>query len=371
MNAPTHPVRYSPDVETIPDDEAEVIADLRETMLKMSKTMHEHTGHAMRSVHAKSFGLLRGTLEVLPGLPTALAQGLFAAPGTYDLVARFSSPPSEQLDDRVSLPRAVALKVMGVPGERLPGSEADTTQDFLMVDGPTFVAKDAKHFLHSVKLLSATTDKAEGGKRVLSVLLRGANAALGAVGAESAQLTSMGGHAQSHPLGATFFTQAPMRFGDHIAKLSLAPSSPSLTALVGKPMEDDLKDDPNGLREAVNRFFAGGSGEWELRAQLNTDLETMPIEDHSVEWSEKDSPYIAVARVKISSQTGWVDATYPAIEDRLSFNPWHGIEAHRPLGGVMRARKEVYPSSVAFRGAANGCPIHEPADHSQLSPLGG
>ena len=127
-----NPVPYRPDVETVSDDEAQVIAELQDTMLKMSRTMLQHTGHATRSVHAKSFGLLRGTLEVLPGLPPALAQGLFAVPKTYDLIARFSSPPSEQLDDRVSLPRAIALKVLGVDGERLSGSEDDRTQDFLM-----------------------------------------------------------------------------------------------------------------------------------------------------------------------------------------------------------------------------------------------
>ena len=63
------PTPYSPDVETLADDEGEVIQELNETLLKMSKVMLEHTGHGMRSVHAKSYGLLRGTLEVLPGLP--------------------------------------------------------------------------------------------------------------------------------------------------------------------------------------------------------------------------------------------------------------------------------------------------------------
>lgn len=360
------PVPYSPSVETIEDDEAEVIADLRETMLKMQKIMVEDTGHALRSVHAKSFGLLRGTLEVLPGLPATLAQGVFAKAGTYDLIARFSTPPAEELDDRVSLPRGMALKIMGVEGERLPGSESDTTQDFLMVDGPVFNAPDAKHFLRSLKALASTTDKAEGGKRALSVLLRGTVKALGAVGIESPTLTSMGGHKQTHPLGETFFTQVPQRFGDYIGKLSLAPVSPALTALKDQPLPDELSEDRDGLRRAANDFFASHAGEWELRVQLNTDLEKMPIEDASVEWPEELSPYVAIARVRIGSQTSWSDERSKPVDDGLSFSPWHGVEAHRPLGNVMRARKEVYPSSVAFRGAANGCPMHEP---SRMPPL--
>jgi hypothetical protein len=360
------PVSYSPAVEKPAADEAEVIDELRETLLKMSKTMQEHTGHGLRSVHAKSFGLLRGTLEVLPGLPPELAQGLFSAPKTYDLIARMSTPPAEELDDRISLPRGMALKIVGVDGERLPGSEGDTTQDFLMVDGPVFNAPDAKHFLHSLKQLAATTDKAEGGKRALSVLLRGTTSALGAVGIESAKLIAMGGHKQTHPLGETFFTQVPQRHGNYIAKLSLVPVSPSLASLKNQPLSDVLADDPNGLRQASNDFFAAHSGEWELQVQLNTDLEKMPIEDASVEWPEDQSPYIAVARVRIGNQTGWSEERSRAVDDGLSFNPWHGLEAHRPLGGVMRARKAVYPSSVAFRGAANGCPMHEPMSAQQV-----
>ncbi|WPB58410.1 catalase family protein [Xylophilus sp. GOD-11R] len=364
MNENIHtpaPVRYSPDVETIADDEAEVISELRETLLKMSKTMLEDTGHGMRSVHAKSFALLRGTLEVLPGLPATLAQGIFAQPGRHDLIARMSTPPAEELDDRVSLPRGISLKILGVQGERLPGSENDTTQDFLMVDGPVFNAPDAKHFLSSLKALAATTDKAEGGKRALSVLLRGTAAALGAVGIQSPKLVSMGGHKQTHPMGETFYTQVPMRFGDYIAKLSLVPVSPSLTAVKDQPLTDEQADDPNGLRLAANEFFSSNAGEWELRVQLNTDLEKMPIEDASVQWPEDESPYVAVARVRIASQTGWSEERAKAVDDGLSFSPWHGVQAHRPLGGVMRARKEVYPSSAAFRGHANGCPMHEPA----------
>lgn len=369
MNTPVTPapVRYSPDVEKPADDEAETIAELRETLLKIAKTMQEHTGHGMRSVHAKSFGLLRGTLEVLPNLPPHYAQGVFSEPKTYDIVARLSTPPAEELDDRVSLPRGLSLKIIGVEGDRLPGSEGDATQDFLMVNGPAFNAPDAKHFLSSLKQLAATTDKAEGGKRVLSAVLRGVTAALGAVGIESPKLVSMGGHQQTQPLGETFFTQVPQRYGDFIAKLSLAPISPSLTSLTDQPLPDDLADDPDGLRKASNHFFASNDGEWELRVQLNTDLETMPIEDATVQWPEEHSPYIAVARLRIGRQTAWSEERSVVVDDRMAFDPWHGIEAHRPLGGVMRARKAVYPSSAEFRGTANGCPIHEPKSGESIS----
>ena len=368
FNSPT-PVPYSPQVEQIADDEAEVISELRETLLSMSRTMAEHTGKGLRSVHAKSFGLLRGSIEVLPGLPPALAQGLFAKPSRHDLIARFSTPPAEELDDRVSLPRAVSLKIMGVDGERLPGSEGERTQDFLMVNGPVFSAPDARHFLRTLKLLAATTDKAEGGKRMLSVLLRGTEKALEAVGGKSGTLIAMGAHPQTEPLGETFFSQVPVRWGDYIAKLSLVPVAQSLTALTDQPLPDALADDPDGLRGAVNAFFADHEdAEWELRAQLNTDLDQMPIEDASVEWPQDLSPFVTVARVRIGRQTGWSEERSRAVDDGLSFSPWHGLAAHQPLGGVMRARRGVYPSSAAFRGSVSGCPMHEPAAGSDVLP---
>ena len=101
-------------------------------------------------------------------------------------------------------------------------------------------------------------------------------------------------------------------------------------------------------------------GEWEVPVQLASDIEKMPIEDASVEWPEDASPYIAVARIRIASQPTWSEARIAAIDDGLSFSPWHGLDAHRPLGGVMRVRKEAYARSTEFRANHNGCPIHEP-----------
>lgn len=53
------------------------------------------------------------------------------------------------------------------------------------------------------------------------------------------------------------------------------------------------------------QFFAEQEGEWELRVQLNTDLDKMPIEDASVEWPEDQSAYLPVARLRIGRQAAW------------------------------------------------------------------
>jgi hypothetical protein len=36
----------------------------------------------------------------------------------------------------------------------------------------------------------------------------------------------------------------------------------------------------------------------------------------------------------------------------LSFDPWHALEEHRPLGNVMRARNHAYRLSTQERSAA-------------------
>lgn len=363
MSDPTlvNPLRFDPSFETPEEDEQKTTAELTETLLGMASTMADSTGHAMRSVHAKSHGLLHAELRVLADLPPQLAQGIFATPQTYPVMMRLSSTPAEELPDDVSTPRGLALKVIGVAGERLPGSEGDNTQDFVMVNGPTFGRTDAKHFLKDLKLLATTTDKSPGGKQILSALLRGTEKVIEALGGESGTLKGLGGHPTTHPLGETFFIQLPILYGDYIAKLSLAPVSPALVALKGAEL--DMKDKPDAMREAVADFMANITepAEWEVRVQLCTDLKTMPIEDASVPWPEDASPYIAVARIVAQRQTGLSTERLHAADDALAFSPWHGISAHRPLGSLMRVRKAVYNSSASFRAQRNGCPMHEPA----------
>ena len=54
------------------------------------------TGQAVRDAHAKGYGLVRGEVEILDGLPEEYAQGIYATPGRHDALVRFSngSPPT-------------------------------------------------------------------------------------------------------------------------------------------------------------------------------------------------------------------------------------------------------------------------------------
>jgi hypothetical protein len=355
------PVRFSPSVERPEADEAETTRGLIATMRYINEKTLADGGHAIRSVHAKSHGILRGYLEVDAGLPGELAQGLFAKPGRYPVVLRFSTIPGDILDDSVSTPRGLAVKIIGVQGERLEGSEGDVTQDFILVNGPAFGAPNPKKFLSVIRLLAKTTDKAEGLKKILSAVMRGVQRAIVAVtGHPNVTVATLGGQPETHILGETFYSQAPLRFGDYIAKIAVAPISPELTALVQAPL--NVNGVPNGLREAVVEFFRKNGGEWQVRAQLCTDLEHMPIENAAMVWPEEMSPYRPIARVTVEPQVGWSEARSLAVDDGMSFAPWHGLAAHRPLGGIMRVRKAVYEEARKFRAERNGRIIQEPRD---------
>lgn len=50
------------------------------------------------------------------------------------------------------------------------------------------------------------------------------------------------------------------------------------------------------------------------------------------------------------------------VDEGMQFSPWHGLAAHRPFGGFMRARKEVYEAAKKFRADKNGRLIEEPRE---------
>lgn len=350
------PQPYHPDYEVPEDGEAEVHVRLRDTLRGISEKTWEDRGHATRSVHAKSHGLLEGRLRVLDGLPPELAQGLFARAADYPVVMRLSTTPGDVLDDSVSTPRGMAVKVIGVEG--------GPTQDFVLVNGPVFLNKNAKQFLGGLELLAATTDKAHGLKKALSAVLRGAEQAIEAVGGESVALKAVGGHPLTHPLGETYFSQVPILYGPYMAKVCVAPVSPELAALEGARVHVHGK--PDALRDAVTEFFAAHGAEWELRVQLCTNIETMPLEDPTVEWPQDQSPYIVVARIVAQPQPAWSAARSRVVDEEMSFSPWHCVPAHRPLGAIMRARKAAYEMSARYRAQRTGVIMREP-DH--LEPL--
>ncbi len=363
-STPRAPVRYDASLETPDKDEAQTNQGLIDTITQIQTKVYSDSSHAARGVHAKGHGILIGELRVLDNLSPLLAQGLFAQPATYPVVLRFSTIPGDVLDDSISVPRGLAIKVVGVQGARASGSEGEVTQDFVLANGPAFPKAHPKDFLHTLKLLASTTDKAPGLKKALSVVMRGAEKALEAVGAQSSTVMTLGGYPAVHPLGDEFYSQTPFLHGDFIAKVAVKPFSPELRELSKAPL--DLKDRPNALREAIVEYFRTGWGEWDLQVQLCTDLKAMPIEDAAVQWPEDQSPYLSVARILIPAQDPWSADRVALVEERMSFSPWHALAAHRPLGAVNRVRRTVYEHAARFRAQHNRAQTVEPRSRDDL-----
>lgn len=353
----TAPVSYSPDIEQVRPDEADTIQDLNETFDTILERTAKDYGHAVRSVHAKSHGILQGKFDVRGELPPELAQGLFARPGSYTAFMRLSTNAGDILPDTIALPRGLAIKVVGVDGERLPDA-AGRTQDFVMVNGPVFQAKNAEKFLGSLKMLAKTTDRMEGTKKVMSSVLQGVNNALEAVGVASPTVQSLGGAPNVDPLGETYFSVTPFRYGDYVAKFRVKPVSPYLTELTGR--EIDTSTGENAIRDTVQAEMQTIAGEWEFQVQLCRDIKEQPIEDPTVEWDETDAPFVTVATLTAAPQDSWSAEQVRKVDEEMRFSVWTGLAAHRPLGNINRARKAPYEHSAGFRAGFNHCPIHEP-----------
>ena len=356
-------VPYTGGIEVPAADEKEVIGKIILSMTHESQAVAARDGKTVRSSHAKSTGLLKGELHVLDGLPPALAQGLCARPGTYPVVVRLAQGPGEVLSDSVSTHRGMSIKVFGVDGPKLGGHEGNDTQDFVLATGPTFPQSSASTFLVAIKGLEKGTPLPEAAKQAVSTANRAANAVVQALGGDSPTLGFFG-HTKRSPLADAYFSQAALRWGSYVAKVGVFPVSPDLVAMVDQTL--DTGADHDAFRTAVVTHMQVHGAEFELRVQLCTDLERMPVEDGSVTWPEDESPYVAVARMVLPAQDAYSPARQAYFDDVLSFQPAHTLQAHRPLGSLMRARLATYQALLAYRHEQNHQKQVEPSSVGQV-----
>jgi len=99
--------------------------------------------------------------------------------------------------------------------------------------------------------------------------------------------------------------------------------------------------------------------ELDFRIQLQTDSFLMPIENAAVLWPQQLSPRVSVATLRIPRQK-FDSPAQINFEKQLSYNPWHCIPEHRPLGNQSRARKRMYLALSTFRHQMNAIPHYEP-----------
>jgi hypothetical protein len=127
-----------------------------------------------------------------------------------------------------------------------------------------------------------------------------------------------------------------------------------------------LRPPDDYLRNAMIASLQAGDVDLDVRVQLQTDPHLMPIENAAVLWPERLSPRVSVATLRILRQS--FDS--PAQMDfakRLSYNPWHSIAEHRPLGNQSRARHRMYFTLSQLRHQLNAVPHYEPTGDETFS----
>lgn len=356
------PLKYHTAYEVLAENETRKDAPLQHTLRKISETTYRQSTYPTRSLHTKSHGLIYAEMEIYDNLPEHLAQGMFAQAKKLPLVMRFSTVPGDILHDKACTPRSLAIKIIGVEGERLPGSEEAITQDFMFVNGASFLASSMQHFLTSLKLLTNHAESDAEFKQFVYKILQCTSRMIDSLGQQALPHRAEG-QPETNILGETFFSQDPILYGKFMAKIALVPVAPKLIELTNQPIDAYASD---GLRKAVVDFFISNTAEWELRVQLCTDIHQMPIEDATVIWSEDISPYIPVAKITARPQIAWSPYRSHVVDDGMLFSPWHGIRSHRPLGSAIRLKKITYELSKKQHAIAEPMVICEPTNLDDL-----
>lgn len=285
---------------------------------------------ALRAVFSKLHGIAFGTFEVLPDLPDELKVGVFAL-SKLDACVRFSSdtrPSSPDLKSTCGL----AIKLSGVEGKKLLGD--GDTHDFIFQNHDVFFVDNAQEMAAFTTAgvvdgdYDAYLDQHPITKTILDEMEKDV----------------------SSTLSIDYWSVLPYAFGDRAVKYVLEPVAP----IAGLPSNSNdylAMDLQNRLRrEAV---------EFRFSVQFYVDDVQTPIDKATVRWEESVSQAIHIATLRLHQQ----DITTLGQADfgeNLSFNPWHALEVHQPLGSLSAARRVAYQASAEKRHQANGIPTQEP-----------
>ncbi len=389
------------EVEVVPDREQEMIDQVanltRKLQNKRSKNFPPQNGEVLRGVHPKSHGCVAASFTVLKYIGSDYQVGLFAKPGTYTAMIRYSNAAvllEPDLKDGKNGSRGMAIKVLDVNGtillpdrNRISG-KIERNQDFLMINTPEFAFANVRDYLRLSRILLAANDSADlffvpaklaglgpasendapGVKATRKFLenLMGTNPLFTGFTDEDQANTELSfgvvGKIQSqtvrNPLEVQYFSAAPFRFGpDRVMKFSVIPAAGEVPQLAFGPQEPSVLDD-NYLALALKKSMAQGKAQGKairlsfmIQAVEKSQLagrENDMIENAALAWSEEEFPFVKVADIVIDpavqENKEFVDACKP-----LRFTPWHALAAHEPLGGINRLRKPVYCESGKFR----------------------
>lgn len=322
--------------------EEEALNSIIESMSRYMRKKYK-PGEFERAGNTKTHGIVRGEVTIRPDIPDHMRRGVFAAPKTYLAWVRFSGPgPDSPADINDVGFLSCAIKLIGVPGPKLLEDEQHT-QDFLSVCTPTFVTPNTvanadlqKEILRGTPLFYFFR---RGRTHILDFLMQ-----------------SLWNETQTSPLEATYYSTVPYLLGEGQAMVySVRPKVKSRSRIPGLP----CRPPENYLRLNMAKTLADHDVEFDILLQVQTDPHRMPIENASVRWPERLSPWVPVATLRLPRQT-FNTPKQMAFANNLSYNPWHCVPEHRPLGNQSRARRRMYWELSKLRQAENATPHIEP-----------
>jgi catalase len=332
--------------ERLHPDEEEITAQIADHVESGIRAQYQ-PGSARRDVHAKATGCLRAEFRVLQSIPTQFAKGVFIPGKTYHAYLRFSngSGNPKQLADGHDDGRGLAIKLLGVPGQKILETDREaTTQDFVMINHPIFFTSDPHTYLTLIQ-------KATGN--LLTKLTIPFD--LGLKG--TALFKELNSGKISNPLQITYFSASAFSLGsgpDRLAvKWSVRPESDHSDPLPQNPEHDFLT-------EAMKATLRRGDVNLKFLVQPRTSS-ALSVEDTMTEWKEEVAPFYEVATIRIPAQE-FDTPEFKSLGETLSFNVWHALEEHRPLGAVNRMRKIVYERISRVRNEMNKVERREPME---------
>ncbi|MEP7267129.1 MAG: catalase family protein [Saprospiraceae bacterium] len=330
-----------------PEKENFYIHQMLDELKKQMDHLFPNGTRMLRQAETKMHGCLKAQFIVNPYLEEKLKIGIFANSNTYDAIVRFSNAKTGIVSDYAKDERGIAVKLIGVKGEKLMVEEhLAETQDFIALSSETFVSKNVKEFSGIIKAFTA------GKLNLLLFVLNPMHwSLLFRVKKAATRIGSL--------LEQNYWSTTPYQFGDHAAiKFQFRSTLNKDTIIPPTP-------DPDYLKNQMVQFFKGSDLTFDFMIQFQENAETMPIEDPTIKWN---SEFYKLATLYIPKQEFDIDKNRQYGE-ALSFNPWHSLSLHRPLGGLNRARLAIYSQLAEYRNKVNGLPVFEPQDMSFQLPV--
>jgi hypothetical protein len=317
-------------------------AHLQEIIDLMAAQMRNHFQPARfeRGGNTKTHGLVRGIFVVRDDVPSHMRHGIFAQPRSFPAWVRYSGPgPTVPADiDDVGFV-SMTIKLMGVGGQKLLSDEK-FTQDLLGICTPTFVTPDVRANARlqswSLKEMPVFYFFDPKDHHILDFLMQ-----------------SLWNETQYNPLGQRYYSCVPYLLGEGQAmQYAFFPKTEVLQKIPRLP----FRPPDNYLRDNMVKTLIEKDVEFDILVQIQTDPFRMPIENAAVLWPEKLSPRVPVAKLQIPRQKFDSPCQF-AFADNLTYNPWHCLPEHRPLGNQSRARLKLYVELSKLRLTMN-CKQH-------------